>query len=172
MGKATAIFVTNQFLKAVRKKRDQFIQFPVQFDDAKKNIEDFKCPSKFPNVVGAIDGTHIEICAPKQNVHDYFNRNHYYIIVLHGIVDVNQKFLHVTTGFPGSMHDSRILRWTEVYDLAFDEEILAVPLMKLNNATPIRPLLLGDPAYALSNWLMKPYPLANISRRQKNLIGI
>ena len=47
-----------------------------------------------------------------------------------------------------------------------NERILTEPLMALRTIS-IRPLIIGDPAYSLSEWLMKPYPLANISPRQK-----
>ena len=101
-----------------------------------------------------------------KNAADYFNRNRYYSLVLQGIADANQKIIHTATGFPGSMHDSRILRMTDMYDLASNNEILMKPGKRLNTIS-IRPLIVGDPAYSLSSWLMKPYPQTNITQRQK-----
>ena len=61
MGKSTAIAILNQFLKAMRKHKNRFIKFPVTKEDVRVKIEEVKCLSKFPNVVAAIDGCHIEI---------------------------------------------------------------------------------------------------------------
>ena len=52
---------------------------------------------------------------------------HYYSLNLQVIVDANQKFIHITTGFAGSIHDTRILRMTSIYDLAENREILNEP---------------------------------------------
>ena len=39
--------------------------------------------------------------------------------------------------------------------------------MDLGDDISIRPLIIGDPAYPLYEWLMKPYTLADISARQR-----
>ena len=39
--------------------------------------------------------------------------------------------------------------------------------MDLGNNISIRSLIIGDPAYPLCEWLMKPYPLADIPARQE-----
>ena len=52
-----------------------------------RKVEGFSEKSKFPNVVAAIDGSHIPIKAPKDNHEDYFNRKHFYSFLVQGIVD-------------------------------------------------------------------------------------
>ena len=39
--------------------------------------------------------------------------------------------------------------------------------MDLGDDISIRPLTIGEPAYPLYEWLMKPYPLTDISARQR-----
>jgi len=56
---------------------DDFIEFPSRAEIGRK-IEGFPEKSKFPNVVAAIDGSHIPIKAPKENHEEYFNRKHFY----------------------------------------------------------------------------------------------
>ena len=111
----------------------------------------------FPQIVGAIDGCHIEIKAPPENHEDYYNRKQFYSIVLQAIVDSDLLFRHVTAGYPGSVHDSRILSFSRVKDLADNREILTTPV-KTMQAEDARPMLVGDSAYPLSNWLIKPFP--------------
>ena len=76
---------------------------------------------------------------------------------LQGIVNSNLKFIHATVGYPGSMHDARVLRLSGLYELAENEQILSGPTCNING-TEVRPLLAGDSAYPLMNWLVKPYP--------------
>ena len=62
-------------------------------------------------------------------------------------------FLSVATGFPGSLHDSRMLRLSDVYWAAEEEDILMEPTLDLG-ITVIRPLVVGDSAYPLKTWLL------------------
>ena len=118
-----------------------------------RKIEGFSEKSKVPNVVAAIDGSHIPIKAPKENHEDYFNRKHFYSYLVQGIVDSSGLFLSVVTGFPGSLHDSRMLRLSDVYWAAENEDILMEPTLDLRG-TVIRPLVVGDSAYPLKTWLL------------------
>ena len=62
-------------------------------------------------------------------------------------------FLSVATGFPGSLHDARMLRLSDFYWAAEDEEILMEPTLDLAG-TVIRPFVVGDSAYPLKTWLL------------------
>ena len=63
-------------------------------------------------------------------------------------------FLDLATGFPGTFHDSHLLRHTSLFVKA--KEILAEPEMFIENLT-VRPLLLGDGGYPLMSWLVRSY---------------
>ena len=78
-------------------------------------------------------------------------------VIQTGIVDPKLKFIHATVGYPGSIHDARVLRLSGLYDFAENEQILSGPMRNING-TEIGPLLAGDSAYPLTNWLMKPFP--------------
>ena len=69
-------------------------------------------------------------------------------------------------GYPGSMHDPRVFRSSDVFQKAQNGEILTKPLATINGVQ-IRPLLLGDGAYPLLPWLMKPYPKGAILNRSQ-----
>ena len=156
IAKSTAIGVCKDFIQALCQLKDQFIKFPTCPAQVREKIQDFREKSTFPNVVGTIDGTHIPIRAPKENHEDYFNRKHYYSFIVQGIVDASGAYLSVSTGFPGSMHDARVLRLSNFWSLAEEKRILTMPCMDING-TQIRPLILGDSAYPLKSWLMRPF---------------
>ena len=74
--------------------------------------EDF---CEIPQIVGVIDGCHVTILAPTENKEDYFNRKHAYSVNFLGILDSQMLFLHVSVGYPGSIHDSRVLQLYNIY---------------------------------------------------------
>ena len=60
-------------------------------------------------VVGAIDGSHIALnTVPVNEQIEYFNRKQDYSIVIQGVADASLKFLGVSTGYPGSIHNACI----------------------------------------------------------------
>ena len=74
----------------------------------------------------------------------------------------------MSAGYPGSVHDSRILKNSWVFREASREHILTTPVFQLNDSHNIKPYLLGDAAYPLTEWLIKPFPqVKDIDLRQK-----
>lgn len=70
----------------------------------------------FPACVGAIDGCHIRIKAPAGPTSvDYFNRKLFHSIQLQAVCDSGGKFLDTFTGYPGSVHDTRVLKNSPLY---------------------------------------------------------
>ena len=110
---------------------------------------------------------HTEIKAPTENAIDYFNRKQHYSFVTQAVVDANLFFIDVSTGWPGSIHDARVLRLSDLFQRAQNGDILSDPT-KVVNGCNVRPLLLGDPAYPLLPWLMTAYPgSANLTPAQE-----
>ena len=66
-------------------------------------------------------------------------------------------FLDVSTGFPGSVYDARMLRARTLYQKCEANELLTRP-EKIIEEMRVRPLLLGDGDYPSTTWLVKPYP--------------
>ena len=68
----------------------------------------------FPNTIGAMDGTYIQIDRPRENdtpnPDNYFNRKRFFSITLLAVCNADMKFTYVYSGGPSRFHDSRILR--------------------------------------------------------------
>ena len=62
------------------------------------------------NVVGAIDGCHIPIMAPIDNARDYINRKCGNSVIISAVADSKRRFINLSVGYPGSMHDLTVLR--------------------------------------------------------------
>ena len=99
----------------------------------------------FNNVIGAIDGTHIILeNAPLKQSEIYWNRKKKYSIQCQAIVDYCGIFIDYEIGWPGSVHDAKVYRNSFFYQ---------------NVSTLIEgwDYLLGDSAYPLSSFLIKPF---------------
>ena len=154
VGKTTAREAFEDFVSALITVKGNFIKFPSTLQEKKNSIDSFAGRSSLPNVIAAIDGTHIRIKAPKENQEDYFSRYHQYDVVCQGVVDGHTRFLDIVAGFPGSMHDSRVLRNTKIS--RFLNEGFSVPQVKVNGKS-VSPYLVGNSAYPLMTTILKPF---------------
>lgn len=109
-----------------------------------------------PQCVGAIDGSHIPIIAPEEYASDFFNRKGWHSIILQGVVNGKGIFWDVCVGFAGSVHDARVLRQSELWEKLGDGQILNRHTKNIAGHD-IGQFLIGDPAYPLQKWLMKPF---------------
>ena len=91
-GKTTtfeAFFDVVSILNAVK---NNYVRFPTKLESKKTTIATFMNRSKLPNILGAINGTHIKIKASQSNKKDYYSRYQQYDIVCQGVVDGNMTF--------------------------------------------------------------------------------
>ena len=145
--------------------RSKYIKIPSG-QGLRSVIDGFESKWDFPQCVGAIDGSHIPIIAPKDNPLDYYNRKGYHSVVLQALVDHNYKFLDVYVGWPGSVHDARVLANSGLYQRG-ENGLLTPNWSRTLGGINIPLLILGDPAYPLRTWLMKPFSDTGLSAKQR-----
>ena len=119
-------------------------------------VDGFEHKWEFPQTVGAIDGTHIPILRPSDSASDYYNRKGYYSILMQAVVEFRGLFMDVNIGWPGKVHDARVFVNSSFFHKANNASLF--PDWKRTMGGVSVPLVvLGDPAYPLLPWLMKPY---------------
>ena len=110
----------------------------------------------FPQAAGAIDGSHVPIMKPQESASDYYNRKGFYSIIIQELVDFRGRFMDVYIGWPGKVHDARVFANSSLYAKASKQQLF--PSWSHNlDGVDIPLVILGDPAYPLLPWLMKPY---------------
>ena len=73
----------------------QHIQFPFTVGEQANSKAQFAAVSGFPNVIGAIDCTHVAIRAPSVDEAVYVNRKHYHSLNVQIICDANMLLTNV-----------------------------------------------------------------------------
>ncbi len=140
----------------------------ITTDDWKDIADDFETLWNFPNCMGAIDGKHVPIACPKNAGSDYFNYKKFHSIVLLAIVDAQYVFRTVSVGSNGACSDLQIFNETpmkEKIDRGEFEWPTPAPLPNDDHALPY--YFIGDDAFALQPWLMKPYSRRNLSHEEQ-----
>ena len=107
----------------------------------------------------AVDGSHLPIKCPNggaQAIKQYFNFKGFYSIVLVALVDAEYRFVWASVGAPGNMHDSTLLQSTDLWKKIVDRKVIPNVAQQVENVE-IPPLILGDGAFPLRTWIMKPH---------------
>ncbi|KAL2103178.1 hypothetical protein ACEWY4_000046 [Coilia grayii] len=93
------------------------IDFPklTEIDTVGNGFADLSRSPVFNKAVGAIDGCHIRIKPPSFHRLDYLNYKGFYSVNMQAICDSSGKFLDIFVGYPGSVHDTRILKSSSFY---------------------------------------------------------
>ncbi|KAI4468083.1 hypothetical protein MML48_2g00015677 [Holotrichia oblita] len=76
-------------------------KYPSGIQDLTETVEHFQEWQWFPNVIGAIDGTHIPITAPAKYQTTYCNRHHYHSIILQAVCKADYTFTDMFAGLIG-----------------------------------------------------------------------
>jgi hypothetical protein len=99
----------------------------------------------FPRVGGCVDGSLIPIDAPKDFEAQYVDRHGNHSINGVFVCGPRMELYYVSARWPGSIHDSRVLRNSSLYH-SCSEGWIQFP----------GGVILGDSGYSLLDWLMTP----------------
>lgn len=140
----------------VRVLQPKHIQFPTS-EMLRETVQGFEQAWKVPQCVGAIDGSHIPILAPADNHTDYYNRKGWYSMLDQGTVDYKYCFTDINVGWPGNVHDARVLVNSMLYKKGVNGTLMSESSRAIGSGqVPLYSI--GDSAYPLQCWLMKPFP--------------
>ena len=140
ISKSSSHRAIHKVMRSIANISERHIKFPENLLETNRQFFELR---GFPNVSGAIDGTHIPIQSVGGPLAECFrNRKGHFSINVQCVSDTNLKFMDAVVRWPGSTHDSRILDNSNV-NYRFDNGL-------------IPGLLLGDAGYALKTWLMTP----------------
>ncbi|XP_012565238.2 uncharacterized protein LOC105849411 [Hydra vulgaris] len=136
-------------------------------ENLNKHSRDFEAILGFPQCIGAVDGRHIPISAPKDQAISYYNYKGWYSIVLFAVVDCRYRFIYTSVGSPGRNDDSYILQNSSSLKAILESNLFDKCCKELGDSfVPL--CLIGDSAFPLTRHLLKPYPKNLELEIQKN----
>ena len=142
---------------------------PKPEENFKNKIVDMEELWQFPCCWAAINGCHIPMKCPPgglESCKEYHNFKYFYSIVLMALVDSHYRFVWVSCGFPGNSHDALVFKSTDLWRRIQGGYI---PQMgKSIDDVIVPPVIVGDSAFPLCTWLMKPFTNATLSPGQRN----
>ncbi|XP_041830093.1 putative nuclease HARBI1 [Melanotaenia boesemani] len=135
--------ILSQVLKAMLRRMGRYIHFPCTPEELNHTKIGFHAMAGFLKVIGAIDCTHVQLVPPSDREHIYRNRKHTHSMNMQVVCDSKGTITNVVAKYPGSVHDSFILRNSVIFS-------------KLRDGEYGDGWLLGDGAYPLQPFLLTP----------------
>ena len=91
-------------------------------------------------------------------------------MILMALVDSDYKFMYIDVGAVGSESDAGVFAHSQLSSLFSETRAnlpLPEPLPGDPEGTPIEYFMVGDDAFALRTWLMKPYPSRGLTHDER-----
>lgn len=146
-------------IKIICSFTDRFIKWP-NYDEQIDVERKFRNVANLPGDIGSCDGSHILIKAPIAQQASYINRTAKHSVNLLAVCNSDKQFTFIQAGFPGSAHDSRVLKSTILYN----KMVQNPASLFLSQSHHI----IGDSAFPNSRYLLVPYKdYGNLNPQQK-----
>ena len=155
--------------------KEEVFKFPTSPGEWKKLAMEFERRWQVPHAIGALDGKHIKIKQPANSGSEYWCvYKHCYSIILMALVDADYKFIWVDTGGVGHMSDAQIFNESELKECIENGTVCLPPSERLpqeqeadeDGAVEIPYFILGDDAFALRTYMMKPWSKRNMTKEE------
>ena len=151
----------------VQEFKDEVISCPTSPEEWRPITEAFAQRWNVPHACGALDGKHVRIRCPPKTSSLYHNYKGFFSVILMALVDAQYKFLWIDVGGNGAMSDAQIYNDSELKTCLEDGTIgFPEPDPLPNDDRPMPYFLLGDDAFSLSKYMMKPYGLRGLNKEQ------
>jgi len=146
----------------------EMIPCPTTTEEWREISKKFSDRWNFHHCLGALDGKHIAMKCPKNGGSLYYNYKGFHSVILMALVDGDYKFSWVEVGCNGSAGDAQVFNNGELKE-AIEGGILHFPPPEpLPNDDKDMPyFIVGDDAFTLRQWLMKPFSLKKMTRPQR-----
>ena len=137
----------------------KFLAHPENGNQWEAVALEFERKWNFHHCIGAMDGKHIVMQAPARSGSYFFNYKKSHSIVLMAVCNANYQFTLIDIGDTGRNSDGGVFGNSDM-GIAFESNKMKIPEPNELPGTDIKCpyVLVGDEAFPLKTYLMKPYP--------------
>jgi len=169
MGVSTVSKIVHETCKVIWEELvEEFMPVPTEAH-WKKIANDYYKRWNFPNCLGSIDGKHCQIKCPTNSGTSHFNYLKYFSLVLQGVADAEKKFITIEVGSRGKQNDAGIFAASSLFKLIESNSLNIPPNQNLPGTNIEAPFaFIGDEAYPLKSYLLRPYPSRNLNPIKEN----
>lgn len=147
---------------------DEFFKCPTTEAEWLQVEEGFRNTWDMPHGLGAIDGKHIAIRCPRRGGSLYYNYKHFHSIVLLAMVDSQYRFLWANIGRTGCASDAQVWEQCDLLHKIKNNRIRRPGRAPIEQGGRLLEyFFLGDDAFALKTYLMKPYGSLHLAHSKK-----
>ena len=159
LGRSTVCNIIRETCVAIYDSLGKIYLSPPTTEEMKKISQEFWHLWNFPSCIGAIDGKHCLIQAPKLSGSEFFNYKKTFSVVLLAIADAQYCFSVIDVGCPGRVSDGGVLKNSVIYE-KLENDSFGVPEDEFLPGTNIMSpyVMVGDEAFPLKRYMMRPYP--------------
>ncbi|XP_034554378.1 protein ALP1-like [Notolabrus celidotus] len=171
LGQATVRRSVHMVSAAIEKRMmERFLPRPTK-DTWREVAQGFLDKWNFPNYHGALDGKHVHIQAPPLSGGQYFNyKKKTFSIVLLALVDANYSFRVIQVGDFGRTSNGGVYAGSDLGKGTETGTLDVPPSAPLPGAAHLGDLplvMVGDAAFPLKPYLMRPYPGHRLSHNKR-----
>lgn len=169
MCKSSISEVVREVCQAIQNEYwDETIQLPATPDEWLAVAEGFKTRWNFHHTLGALDGKHVALIKPRGAISEYYNYKKFHSIILMALVDANYQFLWLNIGTEGAAGDAQIWNGCDLKRRLSNNTMNLPPPEPLpGDVTDIPYFIIGDDAFALEEYMQKPYSQRALSREER-----
>ena len=174
VGESTVICIVNEVSQAIVENLwKKFISnlFPKNQGDFSNMMGEMDSEWQFSFAFSAIDGSHLLmkcLSGAPEAMKQYKNFRNFYSVILLALVDPKYRFIWASVCAPGNTHDSTLFQSTSLWEKITAGSILPQLVLEIEDQA-IPPLILGDGAFPVRTWIIKPYGDAIVNEQKRYL---
>ena len=165
ISKGAISYIVTEVCKAIIKNVSPlYLKVPSSAEEWLEIAEKFSERWEFPNCLGAIDGKHIVMQPPPEAGSYFYNYKHTHSIVLLAVAGPDYECIYADVGTNGRVSDGGV--WNKCsLSKAIDDGDICLPRAKCLpfGKEKVPHVFVGDDAFALKTYLMKPYPQSGLT---------
>ena len=128
----------------------KYITLPKTREEITSKVSQFELKFGMLQAYGCIDGTHIPIKTPIENMQDYFNYEQFFSLNVQAVCDCKGYFMDVDCRWPGSCRDAKVYANSKINKNMQGNEMPMQFKQILPGEAKKPNYLIGDPAYPLT----------------------